>query len=645
MSDDSFLYMAHPASRDRLRLGEPLSSSPPKTSKYRSKKPRSGHSLSSNMVAGMKMYAPSMTDYVGLDKEGATSPILPKELFSSLFPSPSDTCTTSLADSRAPSESRWDASFSVHHAVYGGRKALVSSESACDLVSLPAPLLPLTTPLLPLSDIDSMGEGAEEDEGGYVNGSLSFSPSSGLVPSPSDLSLEMLVSASSLQSSPGSSRSGSFQLGLGLGLQGQRPPGPKSSKLGVMEGHVSASTSTSISSSSSSSSSSQSVGCDFSSPLWDLDIIPHDSPLFDDTAPYSEELEGVMEGFHSYLKGSRREEKWSPGLSHLSHVSHTLTRFASSKPHLFHHLAQSMNVKQLQVPCAEFDLPVEVILLLNLSLAAERRNGQSSPSRGKVECLKASSEKSTFGKSSSGGKSSRDQSSYEKTLPSSFGKSSRDSSFEKSSINASSINHQASSINHHASSPSSINNHASPSSVHSPSSQASKAAGRRGKSCASCSSSTCACHFKSENVSVESSSSRREEDSPIGSSSSWSEEEDALLALYSQNPVFHAEMNRLRYFLERMDTKKEVMAMLVWSLPDAALVSLTLSLLLPYPLCRSCASAFGHRSCGQCQIAKYCSRECQVKDWEIHQHDCPHLLDSLSNRFTICTIDPSLQNL
>lgn len=105
----------------------------------------------------------------------------------------------------------------------------------------------------------------------------------------------------------------------------------------------------------------------------------------------------------------------------------------------------------------------------------------------------------------------------------------------------------------------------------------------------------------------------------------------ASLSRYLQSALYTEELNRLKWFLERGDTNKEMLAFFVWSLPDAALVSLTCSRLHPYPLCKGCSANFGIRSCAQCQIARYCSRECQVKDWDDHSHSCSDKRDSLAS--------------
>lgn len=111
---------------------------------------------------------------------------------------------------------------------------------------------------------------------------------------------------------------------------------------------------------------------------------------------------------------------------------------------------------------------------------------------------------------------------------------------------------------------------------------------------------------------------------------SFARDELSLLAVYSQNPIFSTELSRLRHFFDRFDTNKEVMAYFVWSSADSELICLPCTKVTPYPLCRTCALNFGTRSCSQCQIARYCSRECQVEDWDEHQHSCPSMRDSLA---------------
>lgn len=230
---------------------------------------------------------------------------------------------------------------------------------------------------------------------------------------------------------------------------------------------------------------------DFTSSMWDVDQMS-DLPVFDECAPYAEELESCLKSCYTNLRASKTSANWTPGVSHLEHVTQTLERFAASRPQLVQHLADSMNVKRLVIPCAEFDLPTEAILLLN----AAKDSLRSSVSWDDfVTCLSA--------------------------------------------------------------------------------------------------------------------------------------QDASLLTLYSQNPVYQAELNRLRWFLDKHDTNKDVMAYFVWSLSDASLVSLSVTKVNPYPLCGGCSLKFGTRSCAQCQVARYCSRECQVEDWEEHQHHCTEMRDAL----------------
>lgn len=113
------------------------------------------------------------------------------------------------------------------------------------------------------------------------------------------------------------------------------------------------------------------------------------------------------------------------------------------------------------------------------------------------------------------------------------------------------------------------------------------------------------------------------------------------LSKYLDSGSFLDELNRLKWFLERGDTNKEMVAFFVWSLPDASLVSLTCSRLHPYPLCKGCRKNFGIKSCAQCQVARYCSRECQIGDWDDHSQSCAHKRDCLASGPQILYINAS----
>lgn len=114
---------------------------------------------------------------------------------------------------------------------------------------------------------------------------------------------------------------------------------------------------------------------------------------------------------------------------------------------------------------------------------------------------------------------------------------------------------------------------------------------------------------------------------------------------YLNNAQHYAELNRLKWFLEKGDTNRELLCFFVWSLPDASLVSLTCSKLHPYPFCKNCCAKFGTRVCAQCQVARYCSRECQVANWETsHGDHCAHVKDSLSTCTQMLHLDANMTN-
>jgi len=95
------------------------------------------------------------------------------------------------------------------------------------------------------------------------------------------------------------------------------------------------------------------------------------------------------------------------------------------------------------------------------------------------------------------------------------------------------------------------------------------------------------------------------------------EEGDPLVAKYQTHPFIGQNIRELGVFLDRYDTSKEVLALLVWSSVDHSLVCLPSVGLIPYPLCWCCRKNFGMNSCSKCGVAKYCSRDCQVADWKV----------------------------
>jgi len=95
------------------------------------------------------------------------------------------------------------------------------------------------------------------------------------------------------------------------------------------------------------------------------------------------------------------------------------------------------------------------------------------------------------------------------------------------------------------------------------------------------------------------------------------EEGDPLVASYQTHPIIGKNIRQLGIFLDRYDTSKEVLTLLVWSTVDQSLVCLPSVGLIPYPLCWNCRKNFGMHSCSKCGVAKYCSKECQISDWKL----------------------------
>jgi len=95
------------------------------------------------------------------------------------------------------------------------------------------------------------------------------------------------------------------------------------------------------------------------------------------------------------------------------------------------------------------------------------------------------------------------------------------------------------------------------------------------------------------------------------------EEDDPVVTMYQFNPVIGDKIRELGVLLDRYDTTKEVLCILIWSLHDKSLVCLPSVGLVPYPLCWTCHKSFGMQACSKCGVAKYCSKECQQGDWKV----------------------------
>jgi len=104
------------------------------------------------------------------------------------------------------------------------------------------------------------------------------------------------------------------------------------------------------------------------------------------------------------------------------------------------------------------------------------------------------------------------------------------------------------------------------------------------------------------------------------------EEEDPLVLSYQFHPIIGKHIRELGVFLDRYDTIKEVLCLFVWSTVDNTLVCLPSVGLIPYPLCWMCKESFGMSACGNCGVAKYCSKDCQQLDWTVsHKSLCKEM--------------------
>lgn len=103
------------------------------------------------------------------------------------------------------------------------------------------------------------------------------------------------------------------------------------------------------------------------------------------------------------------------------------------------------------------------------------------------------------------------------------------------------------------------------------------------------------------------------------------EENDPQIDLYQRHPLIASEIKQLGVFLDRYDTNNNILCLFVWSTVDKLLINFPCIGLNPYPLCWKCKNKFGKKSCGNCKVAKYCSRGCQSDDWPSHKYDCPEM--------------------
>jgi len=117
------------------------------------------------------------------------------------------------------------------------------------------------------------------------------------------------------------------------------------------------------------------------------------------------------------------------------------------------------------------------------------------------------------------------------------------------------------------------------------------------------------------------------------------EEDDPAVTMYQFNPVIGDKIRELGVLLDRYDTTKEVLCILVWSLHDNSLVCLPSVGLVPYPLCWTCHKSFGMQACSKCGVAKYCCKECQQSDWKIvHKTLCLEM-SAFAEKHNLLTIE------
>jgi len=102
------------------------------------------------------------------------------------------------------------------------------------------------------------------------------------------------------------------------------------------------------------------------------------------------------------------------------------------------------------------------------------------------------------------------------------------------------------------------------------------------------------------------------------------DETDPELLVHSQNP----KVLQLSTFLDRHDSNTDIVGHFIWSSVDQIVVHLSETSLNPFPLCHGCKKQFGIKVCAKCGIGRYCSKECQLIDWNrrgpmAHKIVCP----------------------
>lgn len=116
--------------------------------------------------------------------------------------------------------------------------------------------------------------------------------------------------------------------------------------------------------------------------------------------------------------------------------------------------------------------------------------------------------------------------------------------------------------------------------------------------------------------------------------------DDPQILSLQLDPIIAPEIRELSVFLDRYDTEKGVVCLLIWSNIDQALVCLPSLGLQPYPLCWKCNSKFGTVPCPKCGIAKYCSSTCLHDQEKLHCKACPDMANYVQ-RHNLLVIDPA----